>query len=231
MNMNSTLIVLCHRYSPIQTPPDEGIDGYTFRGLGHCENQRGSTLSYNTIFGVETIQECGSACEDRYSSNSNFRGINFLPSMLQMQSRRGEPPTWSEPNCNCMMEEGSGGDILSANGINEELCYSWDGPSEVSEHPAFGFRGFEFQGMGCCMNDRGDFFGYETVPANDIFECAETCEETFKYDERFVGINFLLEDDWTNCNCLLSDSGNGKITGSSGKTHLHSEFALLVPDK
>ena len=154
MNMNSTLILLCHRYSPIQTPPDEGIDGYTFRGLGHCENQRGSTLSYNTIFGVETIQECGSACEDRYSSNSNFRGINFLPSMLQMQSRRGEPPTWSEPNCNCMMEEGSGGDILSANGINEELCYSWDGPSEVSEHPAFGFRGFEFQGMGCCMNDR-----------------------------------------------------------------------------
>jgi len=192
----------------------EEIDRYTFRGEGHCLNQRGLTLSYETIFDIDSVEECAEACEDKYSSNSDFRGINFLPSFIT--SRRGERPTFSQANCNCMMEERSGGEITSANGINEELCYSWNGPSGVSEHPAFAFKGFHFEGMGCCENDQGDFFGYETVPAYDIFECAETCEETFKHDSRFVGINFLLKD-FTNCNCMLSKPGYGygKITGAS----------------
>jgi len=193
---------ICYSFDDagLSTPPMEAeeIDRYTFRGEGHCLNQRGLTLSYETIDDIDSVEECGLACEEKYSSNEDFRGINFLPSFIT--SRRGVRPTFSEANCNCMMEERSGGEITSANGVNSELCYSWDGGGEVSEHPAFAFKGFHFEGMGCCENDQGDFFSYETVPAYDIFECAETCEETFKHDSRFVGINFLLKD-FTNCNC------------------------------
>ena len=96
--------------------------GFTYRGRGFCENDQGSTFSYNTIYDqdITTVGKCAEVCVKQYSSDASFSGINFLDN------------SWGT-NCNCMMGpslQGSGGQITGANGPSDELCYSWDSVSK-----------------------------------------------------------------------------------------------------
>lgn len=205
------------------------IDGYTFRGLGFCENAQGSYYSYDTIPGIQTPEECATACTEQYSSDEKYVGINFHPAWF------------GSPNCNCMMMNlWSSGKIAGANGWNEELCYSWDeaqglpptpetkepNAPQGPEVPAPSIGGYEFRGMGCCENSMGSVYGYDTVPGDTIEQCAVACKETYSSDEYFVGINF--HPNWfgsANCNCMKDKTwsgeaaGNGKITGAGGWCH------------
>ena len=102
-------------------PIRQGLQGFTYQGLGFCENDQGSTFLYSTIYDqdINTVGQCAEACVKQYSSDASFSGINFLP----MTSN-----SWGT-NCNCMLGprlQGSGGQITGANGPSDEVCYSWD---------------------------------------------------------------------------------------------------------
>jgi hypothetical protein len=53
------------------------IDGYTFRGVGCCENDEGTFYDWNTVSSCAMVEECAAACEESYSSNESFVGVNF----------------------------------------------------------------------------------------------------------------------------------------------------------
>jgi len=107
-----------HAPSPVETPTIEGgtptIEGYTFRGMGCCENSEGNVYGYAAGSG-ETVEECAVACAELHASDVMFVGINFHPNW------RGSS------NCNCMQDNRGNGKITSAGGwCSEELCYSYD---------------------------------------------------------------------------------------------------------
>ena len=104
------------QHSPDTAPT---IDGFTFVGKGCCENAKGDTYAYETIYeNVDDVEACAVACKKKYSSSESFVGINFL--------LRGSGYT----NCNCMMDESNNGAITGAGGwCNDELCYSYNGDS------------------------------------------------------------------------------------------------------
>ena len=85
------------------------VYGFTFRGVGYCTSRNGSFFDYETISWAKSIQQCATACVNRFSSNGRFRGINYLPAGT------------SSSNCNCMLGEDK---ITSAGSDDTELCYS-----------------------------------------------------------------------------------------------------------
>ena len=97
------------------------VYGFTFRGVGYCTSRNGSTFQYETISWAKNIQQCATACVNRFSSVGNFRGINYLPAGS------------SSSNCNCMLGEDK---ITSAGSDDTELCYSYDGSEEAEPDPA-----------------------------------------------------------------------------------------------
>jgi len=106
--------------SPETEVPAPEIDGYEFRGMGCCENSEGSVYNYETIPG-DTVEECATACEESFSSDESFVGVNFHPNWF------------GSSNCNCMKdttwsgEAAGNGKITSAGGwCHEELCYSYN---------------------------------------------------------------------------------------------------------
>lgn len=97
------------------------MEGYEFRGMGCCMNSDGDVYGYDTIYEIETIEQCAAACKETYSSDVYFVGINYHPG-------------WGGgPNCNCMKDKTWSGDpagngkITDAGGwCHEEYCYSYD---------------------------------------------------------------------------------------------------------
>jgi len=83
-------------------------------------------------------------------------------------------------------------------------------------------EGYTFRGNGCCINDQGYKYNYETVKGDSVEECAETCKSVYLSEKDFVGINF--HSNWLgkpNCNCMMSKDPphNGKITSADGLCH------------
>ena len=91
---------------------------------------------------------------------------------------------------------------------------------------------FTYRGLGLCANSEGKTYGYNSVQSSTIEECAEVCKSTYDHDDSFVGINFSMsrhpavssEDPTWNCNCMLADGVNGKISGAAYPGHYGSSL-------
>ena len=84
------------------------LDGFTYRGLGFCANNKGKTYGYNSVQST-TIEECAKVCKSTYDHDDSFVGIYFGISRHPAVS--SDDPTW---NCNCMLDDGVNGKTAGA---------------------------------------------------------------------------------------------------------------------
>jgi len=102
----------------IMSPPQGGaamIDGYTFRGVGCCENDEGDLYDGNLLPSAKTDSECAAACEESYSSDEGFVGFDFKSRL-------------DGHNCYCLTAMGSG-NIISTEAYEwceNVVCYSYN---------------------------------------------------------------------------------------------------------
>merc|ERR1712194_799703 len=91
----------------IMSPPQGGaaiIDGYTFRGVGCCENDVGDFYDGNLLSSAKTDRECAAACKESYSSDEGFVAFDFksrveghewCENVVCYSYNEANPPTWS----------------------------------------------------------------------------------------------------------------------------------------
>ena len=89
-----------------ETVDSPTIDGYTFSGVGCCKNAKRTFYDWNTVSSGATVNECAAACEESYSSNESFVGVN-----INLVWRGAS-------NCNCMSDPGGNGIITSTDTVD-----------------------------------------------------------------------------------------------------------------
>lgn len=194
------------------------IEGFTFKGMGWCVDENETYYSQTTSFEIMNAEDCAMWC---HSKDPAFAGFDFL--------FKGGKDSSPYTSCNCLMMGGSedkynaNTTIAGADGLGEELCYSWDEARNLSvappsTEPPF-VKGYEFKGMGQCANRTGFTYSDRNLPGiNSVGGCARTCEEKYRGWDGFVGFGLRQDEFGGLCTCWTTkidfpDYAIGPITG------------------